>query len=106
MIQVSSTPAHVILLPTAKLTGTVGASADSSTSTATVSSSTPDLIADVSRTFTSDIFPVGTQVLHTTPLPLGSYTVECLYGTAASVDTSVASICMKNMIVKNDDNTQ
>lgn len=108
MIQLSSTPTHVLLLPTAKLTGTItaGASVDSSVSMAAISSSTTGGTTNTSQVFDSGIFPVGTEVLHTATFPLGSYTVECFYGTAGAVDTSVASACVKNMIVKDDANTQ
>jgi hypothetical protein len=38
--------------------------------------------------FTSEIFPLNTQVRHPT-MTAGAYTVECFYGTGAQVDTSV-----------------
>jgi hypothetical protein len=53
-------------------------------------------------TFISEQFTIGTQVLHTASLALGTYTVECFYGTAASVDTSTAATphsCTKTTVV-------
>jgi len=65
---------------------------------------TPTVVSATSSVFVSDIFPVGNQVLHTAALPLGNYTVECFYGTATNVDTSVSATpnaCTKNIEVKN-----
>lgn len=54
--------------------------------------------------FISDAHTLGTQVLHPS-LTVGMYTVECFYGTAASVDVSVTAqphLCTKTITVNSN----
>jgi len=68
-----------------------------------------DTSAPTATPFISAIYTNGTQVLHPIINAAGNYKVECFYGNATSVDTgntATPSTCVKNIVVKNDANTQ
>ncbi len=63
--------------------------------------------ATAAGTFTSDLFTVGTSVKHPTTFPTGTYTVSCLYGTAASQTTTMTpGTCDKTITVRDDNTVQ
>ncbi len=50
--------------------------------------------------FISELYTIGTQVLHSTIPTSGTYTVNCFYGTASAVDTTATPHeCTKTMTV-------
>lgn len=68
-----------------------------------------DMSAPTAAPFISNIYSNGTPVLHSFINTAGDYKVECFYGNATSVDTdntATPSTCVKNIVVKNDPNTQ
>lgn len=105
MVEATATPSN-LALPSVTLAGTIigQATLDSATSDATLNASQIDILpAQNNPVFVSDILPVGTQKLHTNALPLGDYSVECFYGTAANIDVSAPPhSCKKTMSVQTE----
>lgn len=60
-------------------------------------------VTTVGSIFTSEPFPIGTQIIHPS-MTVGTYKLECLYGTGSLDVNTPAHSCVKNITVKNDTN--
>jgi hypothetical protein len=100
MVEATTTPSN-LALPNVTLVGTT-TTAETSRANATINSWAP-VSGSSADSYTSPLFTVGTSVKHPTTFYSGTYTVTCLYGTAANTNATLpnygmtAGTCTKTM---------